>query len=136
MNRKTLLRIAAGLTLFTFVGHSSTLILPPPQDQVEVVSVYKLMQQTQEVMPMGAIKSIAQIMWGANACTSVLLLLAGLLYISFASEPAGANRKQLSLVNLSMLATCAISLLCFFPLPALCTGLAGILGFVSMKAKS
>jgi hypothetical protein len=134
MTRKTLLRIAASLTLFTFVGHTIGVILPPPQDQVEMNNVYNLMKQTIVLLPMGSQKSIATMMIGANICLSILLFLSGLFYLMLASEDDSALiRRQLWLLNISSLAVAITSFFCFFPVPALCTGLAGLLGIFAMK---
>ena len=89
------------------------------------------------MLPMGAPKTIAQLMVGANACLSVFLFVAAAFYFLFAGEKLSPmSRRQLAVLNLGLFVTGIISWICFFPMPAICTGLAGVLGFVAAKSKS
>jgi hypothetical protein len=137
MTSKNLLRIAAGLCLMTFAGHTIGMISPVPPDQVNVQSVYSLMKETVVMMPMGGTKTIATLMVGANACLSVLLFLAAAFYFLFGKQNRSKiDQNQLLILNLAMIAVSVISWLCFFPMPALCTGIAGILGIVASRKDS
>jgi uncharacterized iron-regulated membrane protein len=136
MTRKLLLRVAAFFTLFTFAGHTTGVIKGPPAEQTAVTNVYEVMRQTMVNLPMGSPKSIGTLMVGANLCLSVLLLLSGLLFILLSmtkEKPAGQDNRVLLLNSLAMLATAAVSFVCFFPMPAICTGLAGILGLIALR---
>jgi hypothetical protein len=137
MSRKLLLRIAAFLTLFTFLGHTFGALSGPPKDQPEMANVLGLMDQTMVSLPM-ATKSISTLMLGANLCLSVLLMLSGLLFVNSSTRTAWTKEdgRILLLNSLAMVATGAISAVCFFPMPAVCTGLAGILGLISLRSRS
>jgi hypothetical protein len=137
MTRKNLLRTSAFFTLFTFVGHTIGLIRPLPEDQTQVLAVYQMMKQTLVPFPMGAPKSIATLMIGANTTLSVLLFLTGVSYLFLATDAVErSSQRQLMLLNISMLAVAITSYFCFFPLPAICTGLATVLGFVAFQKKN
>jgi hypothetical protein len=136
MSRKLLLRVAAFLTLFTFVGHTFGALSGPKLDQEAAATTFGMMQQTMVPFPFGPDKSIATIMFGANIGLSVYLLLAGLLCIAVSTRKDGSearDKQVIALNSLGLIAMGVISIFCFFPLPAACTGIAGVLGLVALK---
>lgn len=137
MSRKHLLWIAAFLTLFTFIGHTIGGVSGPGPEQTGAFQVYQLMQISLVKMPFGPSKNLATIMMGANICVSFFLLVSGWIFIILSNGTSGRFENQILLINsLGMLATGTVSLMCFFPLPAICTALAGVLGLVAfIRAK-
>ena len=136
MSRKVLLRMAAFFTLFVFVGHTIGAIKGPPPDQTNVIEMYETMGQTMVTLPMSTQRSIATMMWGANICLSVYMLVGGLFFIiqSMTKEKTTREGKQILIVNsLGLLVTGVISFFVFFPLPAVCLCLSGILGLVASR---
>ena len=136
MSRKVLLRIAAFFTLFVFVGHTIGTFSAPPPDQADVVKVYETMYQTAVMMPMGATQTVGKMMFGANFCLSIYVLVAGLLLIiqSMTKEKTTREGRQVLVVNsVGLFATGVTSFFVFFPLPAICLSLAGILGLVASR---
>jgi len=125
-----LLRIAGGLALFTFLGHTAGTFMPVPPEQVEVAKAEAMMKATMVPMPFGNTPSYAKIFLGTNLIVSLYLVIAGFLcfFLANAGGMAGAGRKILVLNSIGLIAAAGISAVCFFPLPAICTGLAGILG--------
>lgn len=134
MTRKLLLWISAFLTLFTCLGHSTGGIAGPGPDQAEAFQVYKMMQMTFETMPIGSPKSILTIMMGNSICVSFFLLVSGLMFVILSKGDKSKTENKILFCNsFGMLAVGVVSFFCFFPIPAIFTGLAGILGFVSLK---
>ena len=114
MNKKILLRIAAGLVLFTCVGHTIGTFMPP----------------------VGKSQSFFDILFGANIGLSVYLFVSGISLILISSEEKfhSTSKRLLFLESLGLLALAVISVLYFFPVPAICTGIAGVLGlFISIR---
>lgn len=136
MTRARLLWTAAALTLFTFAGHSIGGIQGPPPEQAEAHQVYETMRQALVAMPFGSPKTLAAMHEGANICVSVLLLMSGVMFVLLASSKGTHTRtenRMLIVNSLGMLATGIVSQLVFFPLPAICTGLAGVLGLIASR---
>lgn len=136
MSRKLMLRLAAFFTLFTCVGHTIGTIQGFPKDDITVSSVFELMRQTHVTMPFGNPQTFATLLLGANLCVSVFLLVSGLIFVVFSTaDGALTNRdKRILLLNsLGMLWTGIICVLCFFPLPAVCTGLAAVFGILASR---
>ncbi|MCB1193503.1 MAG: hypothetical protein H7A23_22565 [Leptospiraceae bacterium] len=129
MNKKLLLRIAAGLILFTCVGHTFGTFMPIPSEETEMINAADIMKTTLVPMPIGKKQSYFDILLGANICLSIYLLITGLSFILFSSED-NTNRKLLLLHSTGLIGVAIVSGLYFFPLPALCTGFAGVLGFI------
>lgn len=131
-----LLWAAAVLTLFTFTGHSIGGIKGPPPDQAEAHQVYETMQQTFVTMPFGSPKTLAAMHEGANVCVSFFLLVSGVIFILLAKSKGARTKTENRILvfnSLGMLATGIVSQLVFFPLPAICTGLAGVLGLIASR---
>lgn len=130
MNSKILLRISAGLSLFTFLGHTAGSFMPIPADQPEHLAVHEAMLRKVVPMPMGAMRSYDELFYGNTFCVSVLLLLIGLSMLAVASQSKTA-RTQIVLNSLALLAVSGLSAFYFFPLPTFCTGLGGTLGLLA-----
>ena len=132
MNKKLLLRIGAGLVLFTCIGHTFGTFMPIPKEEVEVMNTTNIMKETLVSMPIGKGKSYFDIFLGNNICVIVYLFVTGLSFISFSSSDNTdtSNRRMLLLHSLGLIAVAIVSGLYFFPLPAFCTGAAGVLGLV------
>lgn len=80
----------------------------------------------------------ADIFFGNNIAVSLFLLISGLGFLVFAGKGGleGAGRRLLLLNSLGMAGVAIISSVYFFPLPAACTGLAAVLGFVAARKLS
>ena len=130
MNKKILLRIAAGLILFTCMGHTFGTFMPVPQEEVELVNTVNAMKSALVPMPIGKKQSYFDIFFGTNISLSIYLLVTGLSFLLFASADNTNTtiRKMLLLQSLGLIGIAIISGLYFFPIPAICTGVAGILG--------
>jgi hypothetical protein len=122
MSRQTLLRLGAFFILFTFAGHTVGTFMEIPPEQVEVAATHAVMERTQVPMPMGSPKSYAAIFHGNSLAVSLYLLVTGLAYL------LGPDRRSLTLHALGMGGLAALSAVYFFPVPAVCTGLAAALG--------
>lgn len=132
MNRKNLLYAAAFFTLFTFVGHSLGTLLPQEHELASVRQAQTIMESTMVPMPIGAPRSLAQMAYGGNVFISLYLLITGLFLIL--SEKQERYVKSLVQLNSVGLIACAIfSAVFYFPLPAICTGLAAALGIAATK---
>ena len=130
-----LLYVASGFTLFTFLGHTAGQFMPIPPDQTQRLQVFEVMQKPVIIMPMGGTKSFAEFLSGANLSLSVYLLVTGICLFLFAKNYTSQQRPQLFLHSLGLAMVALISARYFFPLPAICLGVAAILGFVSFKAE-
>ncbi|MBP7281734.1 MAG: hypothetical protein KBA66_09170 [Leptospiraceae bacterium] len=136
MNKKILLRIAAGLVLFTCVGHTIGTFMPLPPEEVELVKVENAMKSALVPFPVGKSQSFFDILFGANIGLSVYLFVSGISLILISSEEKfhSTSKRLLFLESLGLLALAVISVLYFFPVPAICTGIAGVLGlFISIR---
>ncbi len=136
MNRTTLLlRIAGVLTLFTFLGHTAGTFMPIPAEQVEVAKTAAVMKATAVPMPIGRAQNYGNLFLGTNLAVSLYLLIAGIGFFLFAGKGGleGAARRQLTLTSVGMAGMAIISALFFFPLPAACTGVAAVLGFIAAR---
>lgn len=132
MNRKKLLYTAAFFTLFTLVGHSMGTLLPQAPANEALAQAQSMMRATLVEMPFGAPKSLATMAYGGNVFISLYLLVSGVLLILLAKP--GQFVRNISLLNAAGLAGCAgISFACFFPLPAICTGIAALLGLLASR---
>lgn len=133
MNRKKLLYTAAFFTLFTFVGHSVGTLLPRPPKTEAIRQAQVVMENTMAEFPMGSPRSLATLAYGGNAVGSLYLLVSGILFILLVRE----GSKKILLLNGASLAVCAVvSIIFYFPLPAICTGVAAILGFLASHKKN
>jgi hypothetical protein len=81
-------------------------------------------------MPIGKAQSFSDILLGNSLCVSGYLFMIGIGMIFFAraKELDDTGRKLLFLNSLSLLFIAVISIIYFFPLPAACTGIAGLIG--------
>lgn len=124
------------MTLFTFAGHSIGGINGPPPEQGEAHQVYETMKQTFVTMPFGSPKTLATMHEGANLCVSFFLLVSGVIFVLLATSKGSRTNTEnriLIINSLGMLATGILSQFVFFPLPAMCTGLAGVLGLLANR---
>ncbi len=130
-----LLRIAGALTLFTFLGHTAGTFMPVPPEQAEVARTTAVMKATLVPMPIGRAQSFSDLFRGNNLAVSLYLLVAGLSFFFFSGKDglAGGGRRHLLLHSAGMAALALISAVYFFPLPAVCTGIAALLGFIAAK---
>lgn len=136
MTNARLLWTAAVLTLFTFAGHSIGGIQGPPPEQADAHQVYETMARTLVAMPFGSPKTLAAMHEGANICVSVFLLVSSVIFVLLATSKSartGTENRILVFNSLGMLATGIVSQIAFFPLPAICTGLAGVLGLIATR---
>ena len=137
LKSSTLLRLAALLVLITCLGHTWGTFAPVLPEQVEVAKAVAVMETTVVPMPMGKAQSFADIFFGTNLSVSLLLLLCCALLLLLSRAPLSGNEKSiLAVVSLGLTALAVISALYFFPLPAVCTGIAALLGFLVMIKKS
>jgi len=136
MNRTALLlRIAGVLTLFTCLGHTAGTFMPIPAEQAEVAKTAAIMKATAVPMPIGRAQNYGNLFLGTNLAVSLYLLIASIGFFLFAAKGGleGAGRRQLVLTSVGLGGIAMISAIYFFPLPAACTGLAAILGFIAAK---
>lgn len=136
MTSTRLLWAAAILTLFTFTGHSIGGIQGPPPEQAEAHQVYETMKQTLVAMPFGSPKTLTTLHEGANVCVSIFLFVSGVIFalLAMSKSPRTTTENRILVFNsLGMLATGVVSQMVFFPLPATCTGLAGVLGLIASR---
>lgn len=132
MNQRKLLYIAAFLTLFTFVGHSFGTLLPQEAATEELKNAYGVMESTFMTMPFGAPRSLARMAYGGNAFISLYLFVAGMLLVLSANEERYV--RSIVILNSMGLLVCGVfSYIFFFPLPAICTFIGGVLGLVATK---
>jgi hypothetical protein len=130
MNPKTLLYIAAFFTLFTFLGHSAGTLLPHPPESEAIGEVINQMYSTMVPMPIGSPRSLGQMAYGGNAFISLYFLVTGIFFLLLAKP--GRQIPSLLLVNCIGIAAASIfSAIFYFPLPAICTGISAVLGFIA-----
>ncbi len=132
MKRKLLLRIAAGLCLLTCIAHLVGTFMEIPPEQTEVLEAVEVMEQTMVPMPVGAAKSYKQILDGNNLSTALLLLLCSLLLFAAAGKPKDtATDQTVLLAALALIGFAILSIVYFFPVPALFTGVAAVLALMA-----
>lgn len=133
--RPILLRVAAFLVLFTCAGHTYGTLAPIPPDQTQMIATLEQMKTTMIPMPLGSPKSYGQILDGTNLSVSVYLLITGLILLALSrNRAAGADTAVLLITSVGLLLVAGLSAVYFFPLPAICTGVAALLGFAALKA--
>jgi hypothetical protein len=131
MSQKIFLRVAAVLSLFTCLGHTVGTFMSIPAEQTAHIQVYEAMQRPVVPMPIGPVRSYAELFLGTNVCVSLLLLLIGGSLWVLSKNPS-SMRVLVILNGGALLAICGTSAAYFFPLPAICTGLGGVLAFLSL----
>jgi hypothetical protein len=132
--RKNLLRIAAFLVLFTCAGHTYGTFAPIPADQPEMIKIVEQMKVVMIPMPMGTPKSYMQILDGNNLSVSLYLFVTGLIFLALSRQaPGGADNVVLAITSTGMAAVAILSAVYFFPLPAICTGIAALAGFWALR---
>lgn len=131
MNTKILLRVALGLILFTFIGHTVGTFMKVPPEQTEVAKAVEIMKTTLVPMPVGTPKSYSDLFLGTNLTVSLFLLISAACFWVVSSEGGfeGKGRTFLAINSFGMALLSIISFLYFFPLPGVCTGGAALLGF-------
>jgi hypothetical protein len=134
MNRSRLLKIAAGLVLVTCVGHLVGTFMPVPPEQIAVHAAIATMKATQIPMPVGASRSYMQILDGNNLCTSLLLLLCAVqLFVVSSSQKSEQGNQTVFVIALSLAGFALISVIYFFPIPALLAAAASGLSFWGLQ---
>lgn len=134
MNKASLLlRIAGGLCVFVCLGHTAGTFMSIPASEVEVTKTAAAMKTTLVPMPIGKPQSYADLFLGTNLSVSLFLvvLALGFFFASGDSGLTGHRRKFLLLMIFGCVGLSAVSALYFFPLPAICTGTASLLGLVA-----
>ncbi len=132
--RKILLRIAAILVLFTCAGHTYGTFVPIPTEQTEMIKTLEQMKATMIPMPMGSPKSYSEILDGNNLSVAVYLLVTGLILLALSRNRPAVDNAVLLITSGGLVLVAGLSAVYFFPLPAICTGVAAVLGFVASKA--
>lgn len=133
---RLLLRIAGALTLITCLAHTAGTFMPIPAEQAEVAKTAAVMKATAVPMPIGRAQNYGNLFLGTNLAVSLYLLISGVAFFLFAGKGGleGAARRQLLLTSVGLAGMAMISAIYFFPLPAACTGLAAIFGFMAVKS--
>ena len=89
-----------------------------------------IMRKTMVPMPVGSARSYMQILDGNNLCTSLLLLLCGVLLLVLASAARSLVVDRLTqIIALALAGMSIISAVFFFPIPVVFSGLAAVLSF-------
>lgn len=110
--------------------------MPIPAEQAEVAKTAAVMKATAVPMPIGRAQNYGNLFLGTNLAVSLYLLISGVAFFLFAGKGGleGAARRQLLLTSVGLAGMAMISAIYFFPLPAACTGLAAIFGFMAVKS--
>lgn len=131
-NTQIILKIAASFMFLTFLGHTAGALKPVADTQGDMYTTYMLMKTTLVPMPIGAAKSYSDLMMGGSLCLSVFLFFVGTLFFSLSKQKNLIQQKNILVMNsLSALCIAILSTIYFFPVPALFTGMAGLLGLYS-----
>jgi hypothetical protein len=134
MKRRLLLRIAASLSLLTFVGHTIGTFMPVPPEQTQMHATIATMKATMVPMPIGAARSYMQILDGNNICTSLFLLLcAALLFAVASAEKGKVVDRVITVTAVALVGISVISFIYFFPAPGVFTGLAAVLALSAIR---
>lgn len=106
-----------------------------PAEQTAVANAANVMAQTLVPMPVGSAQSYAAIFLGTNLTVSLYLLISAISFLIFALPGglAGPGRRLLALTSAGVAALSVISLAYFFPVPAVCTALAAVAGFIAAR---
>ena len=132
-----LLRVAASLSLLTFVGHTIGTFMPLPPEQVQMHTTVTSMKATMVPMPVGSPRSYMQLLDGNNLCTSLLMLLCAMLLFTLAREASSrVVDRVIGITALALAGVSILSLLYFFPVPAAFTGLAAALSLIALRART
>lgn len=103
-----------------------------PPEQLAMRTTIAAMQATMVPMPIGESRSYMQILDGNNLCTSLFLLLCGILLFAIARSPSSLiTNRILIIVAIGLTGFASISAVYFFPLPAIFTGLAAALCIIA-----
>ncbi|HNO22532.1 MAG TPA: hypothetical protein PKK94_06105 [Leptospiraceae bacterium] len=137
MKTKIMLRVAMGLVLFTLIGHTVGTFMKVPAEQTEVAKTVEIMKTTLVPMPVGSPKSYSEIFLGTNLTVSLFLFVSGICFWISSSEGGldGKGKVFLAVNSFGAAMLSLISFLYFFPLPAICTGIAAVLGFLVYSKK-
>ncbi|MEM8484782.1 MAG: hypothetical protein AAF564_04500 [Bacteroidota bacterium] len=132
MRRRLLLRIAAGLALLTCLAHLAGTFMEIPPEQTAVLEAVEVMEETMVPMPVGSAKSYKQILDGNNLSTALLLLLCSLLLFAASGSPKdAATDRTILLAALGLIGFAVLSIMYFFPVPAVSTGVAAVLALIA-----
>jgi len=128
MSRPGLIRIAAILCFLTGIAHTVGTFMDIPEEQVKMLETVETMKETMVPMPVGSDRSYMQILDGNNLCTSLFLFLCGTLVFLSAKAPVEcASNRILFVIAISLAVFAVISVMYFFPVPAVLTGVAACL---------
>ncbi|MFN0080866.1 MAG: LIC_13387 family protein [Prosthecobacter sp.] len=128
MSRALLLRIAAILCIITCLGHTVGTFMAIPDEQVAMKETVSIMQRTMVPMPVGTSRTYMQILDGNNLCTSLLLLLLGVILFSIAPFPKTSMvDRVIGIAAVALTGFAVISAIYFFPVPVVTTALASAL---------
>ena len=135
MKQRTLLYAAALGAFITAVGHTIGIFTPIPAEQTEVSAAYNMMQRTMVPLPMGVKHSYAEIFFGNNILLSVFLAVMAAIFAMLAGSELNRDLKRvLFALGCGAAAVSIVSAFCFFPLPAVLTGMAALIAvFVALK---
>lgn len=134
MTPKVALRIAAFLSLFTFVGHTAHHFVANPQNDPGIAAVEQSMSETTVPLPMGVTRSITNLVDGYDWNLSLYLLVTGIIFILFSNQPVtGSGRNVLLVSSLGIGIAALLAAKFFFPLPAICLGLACLFGLYAFR---
>lgn len=123
------------MLFITFLGHTMGTFMEIPAEQTAVANAANVMAQTLVPMPVGSAQSYAAIFLGTNLAVSLYLLISAISFLIFALPGGldGQGRRLLALASAGVAALSVISLLYFFPVPAICTALAAVAGFIATR---
>ncbi len=132
MSRPFLIRIAATLATITCLGHTIGTFMTVPPEQTAMHATIATMKATMVPMPVGGARSYMQILDGNNVCTALFLLLCAVLLFAVSGLPsAPATDRVLFITAVALAAFAVISVIYFFPVPTVFTGIAAVLGIIA-----
>ena len=112
MSQKLLLRLSAGLSLFTFLGHTAGAFMPIPAGETEHLAVHEAMLRKVVPMPLGPTRSYDELFYGNSFCVSVMMLLIGVSLLMLAARAGEKSaRPQIVLNSMALLAVAGLSLI-------------------------
>ncbi|MDX1959669.1 MAG: hypothetical protein SFU98_13925 [Leptospiraceae bacterium] len=133
LSRTILLRVAAFFLLFTCLGHTWGTFMQTPKEETQVIQAEEVMKKTLVPMPIGQPKSFAEIFFGNNISMSMFLFILGILNIILSSnsiELDKSHKQVLIVIIIGSFFVSIVSGIYFFPMPAIFTGIAGLLGSI------
>ncbi len=126
--RKPLLFTAILLTTFTFLGHTAGTFMVPGPEETALAQAYDLMKQTPVKMPIGPDQNLMSLQRGSDLCVSLYLLVSAVL---LGLQLRREDKAVLRVTSSGLLGVAALSVVYFFPLPAIFCGVAGVCGIAA-----